>query len=111
MSDDFFKHDIRDQPEVKEIEGELSNCIKKAQEKIETPDPYKEALDHIMKTIETSLDPHPQGANRPLPAILDDIIHTAAKALLTAGYYANAPTLRDHLDSIVRVMEARESKR
>jgi len=110
---DCFKtitQDIKDDPEVKEIEGELSNCIKKAKEKIETPDPYTDAINHIMKTIEQSLDPHPQGANRPPAAILDEIIHDAAKALLTAGYYANAPTLRDHLDSIVRVMEARENQ-
>jgi len=50
--------DLRDQvPEIKKIEGELSNCLKKAQEKLETPQPVEMALNHIMTTIEASSTP------------------------------------------------------
>lgn len=94
-----------------------ANIFKAPQRWDPTPPPQaanenieKKALDSIMKVIEENLA-FGGGTDRPLGAILDQIIHDAARALILVGYYEDFSTLKKCVKKVVDVMEAREGKR
>ena len=68
----------------------------------------KGALDKIMRVIEESLA-FGGRSERPLPGILDQIIHDAAQALLTINYYSDE-TIRESLRAVITRMRERQNK-